>query len=271
MPGFRMKRVMLVVPCAILHLGSGVARSPESDALRGLGVEGSVDLNSAYVWRGYVASDHPVWQPSALLSYNTGKFGRMGGSVWANLDMSDRNKRLKKSGLSAVDYALFYGIDLERVELEAGHAWFTYRRALRPRGSTRELYAATGFNNNLIKPVFTVAHDYDQLDNGWYLNGGLNKEVGITDQLTAGAESTVGWGDKEYMRYYFGSQGGSGLADWESALYAQFALSDHISVGARLAWMMLLDNDARSKSSYRAAGSWERNLFYGGINLSLVY
>lgn len=262
-----------VIACSFALAGmvAGAQTLSERAPEQGFAFEASLDLKSAHVWRGYVANDRPVWQPSGTVSYDTVEFGKLGASVWANFDFSDRNRRLSKAGLGGIDYNLFYAVDVEDLELEIGHTWYTYRKVIVPRHeSTREVYAKAAINNDIVKPFVGVHYDYAAVNKGWYLNAGLNKEVGINDQLAVGAESAIGWGDDDYMGYYFNS-GGSGFADLENSVYAKYALTDHVSVGARLAWMVLLDNDARDKSAYRTAGSWDKGIVYGGVNLSVEF
>jgi hypothetical protein len=49
------------------------------------------------------------------------------------------------------------------------------------------------------------------------------------------------------------------MMDFNAAVYADFALTDHVAVGGRIAWMSLLDSDARDAEPYwdaRHAVGW---------------
>ncbi|MDX9868151.1 MAG: TorF family putative porin [Kiritimatiellia bacterium] len=230
----------------------------------GLSFALTLDLFSAYVWRGCVYNDEPVFQPAATLAYATGEFGTFGLGLWGNLDLTDRNRQVSGGGLNEIDYSLFHTFDAGDFTLEWGHLWYTFPK-VNGRDycdSTKEVYLSVSHNNDLVTPFASLTYDYDLLD-GFYFNAGLNKEVALSDQLTLGAEISVGAGDDDYMAYVGVDE--SGLMDFNASVYATYALTDALSVSAKLAWVSLLDRDARDAEPYR-----EEDLLWGGVSLNLA-
>ncbi len=232
----------------------------------GLSFDATLDLYSAYVWRGCVINDEPVWQPGATVSYATGDYGTLSANVWANLNMTDRTKHTHFGGLEEIDYTLSYEVDVGPVSLSAGHIWYTFPSISSAdyAGSTREVYATAAYNNDIVTPFVKAYYDYEYAE-GFYGNAGLTKSIDVTDQFSVGAEVSVGAADGDYMSAYFGTDD-DGLVDFNAALFCSYALTDNLSVGARVAWMSLIDSDARDNEVY-----WDEDLLWGGINLAASF
>ena len=224
----------------------------------------TLDLFSAYVWRGCVYNDEPVFQPAATLAYATERYGTFGLGLWGNLDLTDRNRKVSGGSFNEVDYSLFHAFDVGGFTLEWGHFGYTFLKAngRDSYGTTKEVYLSVSHNNDLVTPFASLAYDYDLLD-GFYFNAGLNKEVALGDQLALGAEVSVGAGDDDYMTYVGVDE--PGLMDFNFSVYAIYALTDTLSVSAKLAWVSLLDRDARDAEPYR-----EEDLLWGGVSLNLA-
>ena len=264
-----MKTGMMMAAVAAVAMGLMAQEAPvavqEEDSETGWGMEATADLFSAYVWRGCVYNDRPVFQPAAELTYATADYGTFGAGLWSNFDLTDRNRQVSGGGLNEIDYHLFYGIDVGEVSLEIGHYWYTVPRANGQDywASTREVYVYAAYNNDLVTPFACLTYDYADYD-GFYLNVGLNKEVSLSDQLTLGAEVSLGAGDDDYMAYV--GTDDAGLMDFNAAVYADFSLTDSVSVGCRIAWMSLIDSDARDAEPY-----WDEDILWGGLSVSASF
>lgn len=242
------------------------AEVKEASPDAGLSFEATLDIYSAYVWRGVVVNDRPVWQPGGTVSYATGEYGTFSAGVWANFDITDRNGFRSGGGLNEIDYTLSYAIDVEDFSLEAGHIWYTFPKVNGKDylGSTREVYGSVAYNNDIVTPSLAVYYDYAAVE-GFYGVAALNKEFALSDQLTLGVDLSLGAGDDDYMNAYFGEDS-FGLADFTAGVYASFALTDNLAVGARLAWTSLVDSGARDNELY-----WKEDILWGGINLSAAF
>jgi len=239
-----------------------VEESPD----KGLSFKATLDFYSAYVWRGCVLNDRPVWQPGATASYSTGDYGAFSLGVWANYDMTERNKSHTFGGLNEIDYTVSYSIDVRDFSLEVGHVWYTFPKANGSDyfGSTHEVFGSVAYNNEIVTPSVSVSYDCGAVD-GFYGNVALNKEVEVADRLTLGMDVSLGAGDSDYLDYYFG-ESSSGLMDFTVDVYASYALTDNVSIGAKLAWTSLIDSGARDNEVY-----WDEDILWGGINLAASF
>ncbi|HRR34252.1 MAG TPA: hypothetical protein P5026_09155 [Kiritimatiellia bacterium] len=245
----------------VLMCGTFLVRAEEEQASCPLSFEVTADLYSAYVWRGMVLNDEPVLQPGASASLPLGGYGSVGVSVWGNMDLTDRNGCVHGGGLNELDYTLSYVIDTGPVSWEAGHIWYTF--PVVNLGSTKEVYLSVSYNSEMVTPFASLTYDYDAVE-GFYANVGLSKEWSLTDPLTLGAEVSLGAGDSDYMAYVGADN--AGLMDFNVAVYASYSVTDNVSVGARLAWVSLVDRDARDAKAY-----WDKDLLWGGINFAVAF
>ena len=263
-------RSVLAAVMVLLAFNSGLlaqqAEVEEASPDAGLNFEVTLDLYSAYVFRGCAVNDRPVWQPGGTVSYSAGEYGTFSAGGWANFDITGRNGCRSGGGLNEIDYMISYSMDVNDFALEAGHVWYTFPQA----GgkdyllSTREVYGLAAYNNDIVTPSLAVYYDYAAVE-GFYGVAALNKEIALSDQLTLGADVSLGAGDEDYMNAYFGEDS-FGLADFTAGVYALFAVTDHIAVGARMAWTSLVDSGARENKVY-----WQEDILWGGINLSAAF
>lgn len=231
----------------------------------GFSFDATVDLYSAYVWRGLVVNDRPVWQPAGTISYDTGDYGTVSAGAWANFDITDRNGYRSGGGLNEIDYSASYAIDVSDFTLEAGHIWYTFPKSGGQDyfSSTREVYGSVAYNNDIVTPSLALYYDYAEYD-GYYGLAALNKEFALTDQLTLGLDLSLGAGDDDYMAY-FGADD-AGLMDFNAGAYVSYTLTDNLSVGAKVVWTSLVDSDARDNEA-----GWDEDLLWGGLNLAASF
>lgn len=245
----------------------------------------TLDVYSAYVWRGQVLNDRPVWQPGATVSYNTGDYGTFAANAWANFDMTHRVGHTAAAGLNELDYTLSYTKDVGPVSLSVGHIWYTFpklnghitdgngNRQDNYGHSTREIYVTAAYNNDLVTPFVKVYHDYEFAE-GFYGNAGLTKTVSVNDRISVGSEISLGAADSQYMRAYTqDAEKDQAFVDFNAALFTSYALTDNVSVGLRVAWMSLVDQDVR-KSINNSGGqgnNGDTDTLWGGVNLAVNF
>jgi len=276
-----MKTRMKVMAAMAVIAGSACAQEAAAPAApvavkeespdTGLAFDATLDLYSAYVWRGCVINDEPVWQPGATLSYATADYGALSANVWANANMTDRKlsdgaRHTHFGGLDELDYTLSYDVDVGPVSLSAGHIWYTFPSFTDSAYAhgTREVFATATYENKIVTPFLKAYYDYEAAE-GFYGNAGLTKSVEITDRFSVGAETSLGAADGDYMDCYFATDD-AGLVDFNAALFCSYALTDNLSVGARIAWMSLIDSDARDNEVYM-----DEDLLWGGLNLAAAF
>jgi hypothetical protein len=225
-------------------------------------VAATLDLYSAYVWHGCVLNDEPVWQPDFAISYTLGDYGTFAADAWMNFDATANNHYRHFGGINEIDYTAQYSVNVGDFSLGAGHIWYTFPSVSSANyyPSTREIFLSAAYNNSIVTPFVKGNYDYARVD-GAYLTIGLRKEVALLDKLTAGAEVALGGATHTYTQYYFnGAENSAWFTDGTAALYLKYTITDNFYVGARLAWISVMDNDL--KNFYH-----EDNLLWGGINL----
>lgn len=228
----------------------------------------TLDLYSAYVWHGCVLNDEPVWQPDLALTYSFGDYGAVTADAWMNFDATGNNSQRSFAGMNEIDYTLQYAVTLSDFSLGIGHIWYTFPAMgdTEYYPSTREIFVSAAYNNDIVVPFVKAYYDYARV-NGAYVTVGLRKEMTF-DKLTAGAEVALGGASQGYTSYYFdpdgvGNKGNYFFTDATALIYAKYAITDRISVGARLGWVSVLDNEL--KGVYH-----QDNLIWGGINLGIT-
>lgn len=233
------------------------------------------DLYSAYVWRGCILNDRPVWQPSVASSLDLFGYGALNANLWMNYDLWGQKRvgHQTFAGLSEIDYTLSYSVDIKDVSLEVGHIWYTFPKANGSdyAGSTKEVYGKAAYNNKIVTPSIGFYGDYDAVK-GWYIPVGLNHEFALTDQLTLGLDAIVGLGDKKELNAYHGGDRTleGGLCDFTADAYLSYAVTDNLSLGAKLAWTSILGGDARGNAKDQDPMD-ETDILWGGISATLTF
>jgi len=264
-----MKKLLVVALAMIAVASAGIAQeaapvvAAESSPLS---FEATLDLYSAYVWRGCVITDEPVYQPGGSIGYDLGDLGSISAGVWANFDMTDANNTRSTGGLNELDYTLSYAKDLGDFSLEAGNIWYTFPKSNGPDygNSTEEVYGKVAYNNDIVVPSFALYYDYNVVE-GFYGSFALAKDFEINDQVTAGLFGSIGAGDEDYVRAYYGSSDAAVL-DGNLGAYISYAINDNFSIGATLVWTSLIDSDVRDQGAYH-----EEDMLWGGINLAASF
>ena len=242
-------------------------REEEAPAGNPFKLEVMTDIYSAYVWRGCVINDRPVWQPSLTTGYRFDDFGTVSVGAWSNFDITGRNHQRSGLGLNEFDSSADYTLDISDFALKFGHMWYTYPKVNGPDywKTTREFYTGLAYKNEIVSPSVTAYYDYFQA-NGWYVQFGLNKEVEV-DRFVFGGDLNLGLATDNYCETYYGRGADGGLADFSADLYVSYALTDHIAVGATVAWSSLLGTDARANE----VAGWDEDCLWGGINLKASF
>jgi hypothetical protein len=236
-----------------------------------LSFECYVDLYSAYIWRGLVLTENPVWQPTAILGLNLDEYGKLYTELFANFNTSTRPRHNHCGGLDEIQYIVGYEFDIRFLKLGIAHTWCTYPSVTDSayEASTREINLNAEVDNDYVIPFVEVNIDYARVD-GIYGLIGLRKEFQVMDQLMAGVEVTVGAGTNPYTDYYFYNASKSGLVDGNIALYSQFDITDHIYLGAKIAYTAVLDSDIQGVYP-EYDNNPKDNMIWGGITFGVTF
>jgi hypothetical protein len=231
----------------------------------------TTDIYSSYVWRGLVLDKHAVVQPGATATYDLGDVGSISANVWMNWDVSQKSKHTTSTrtggGINELDGTLSYSKDLGPVGFTVGHIWYTFPGGGWPSDSysTEEVFVSLAYNNDVVTPYANAYYDYNAIK-GTYVNAGLNKEIAVNDQLTVGGDLSLGGGSSHYVNGYFGDHSTS-LTDFNVKIYSSYALNDTFSVGATLAYTVVVDDDLDGKGD----NIGDSGIVWGGINLGASF
>lgn len=230
----------------------------------------TMDLYSAYVWRGIVLNNKPVMEPGAVVSYDAGDFGTFAAGLWGNMDLDSSRSTGpdSKSKFSEVDYFASWSKDFGPMTVEGGYTFYYFSDL--DGCNVDEVYGKLAYNNDFVTPYVKAYGAFTETKSMYYTLG-LTRSFEITDKLSAGFDAVLGIGDKNYVTYYFpGADDHGALTDATAKIFASYALTDNISIGATLALSALLDSDvsngAQGNEYYRQPS--QEGVVWGGINLA---
>jgi uncharacterized protein (TIGR02001 family) len=134
----------------------------------------SLDVASAYVFRGATYNDGLVLQPGM----EVGGLAGLTFGVWGNLDLDDYDGTLEKGEFSELDPYVSYDLPVEIVDLSVGYTEYTY-----PMGANADREASVSIGKS-AGPVDLAADVFYGVD------GGIRKSLYV--ELSAGSEFELG-------------------------------------------------------------------------------
>lgn len=235
-------------------------QSPENEVT----LQANASLLSAYVWRGQVVNNGLVVQPSM-----TAAKGPLSFNVWGNYNIEGRDG-LNDGKASEYDFTAAYrlpeGLIMDKVDLDVGVIGYEFTGDMKDDPSTEEIFSVLTLGNIILTPVVSAYYDIDEV-NGWYGNFALSQTAEISDAFTAKIGGSVGYGTRNYNRYYFtnpdtkieGEDNGSGAAnDYNVYVSADYAVTEQVTLGA-LVQYTYLDGGVADNVNYTD------DLLWGGI------
>lgn len=272
-----MKRGLLT---AALIGSLGFSAAAEDAAPKIWSVGFTSEIFAGYQWHNHISNPEGAIQGtlSGEIAF-PGPF-TLGGYIWENFDLTDKRRASYATALTETDFGLNLGYaawtsDDESCALafEFGHDWMTYHNRVGrtdANPNTRELYAKSIFTNPLITPYVQVSWmyaDFGDYHAGFNYEIGLMKDIALTDRLTAGAKVNLGFENRPYQQFLFGTST-SGLTGSTLRLYSRYALTDCLSIRATLAYTGLINSDAREDLK---PTSYKRDLLWGSLALVLAF
>jgi len=231
----------------------------------------TADLYSAYVWRGQILSEKAVLQPGAVVSYDTGDFGKLSAGVWGNMDLDNPRSggTASKSTLSEADYFASWSKDIGSFSVEGGYTYYDFSDA--PGLNVDEFYGKLAYNNDFVTPYMKHYWAVTETESMYYTFG-LTRSFEVMEKLTAGFDAVIGIGSPEYVRYYFPGATDAALTDATAKIFASYALTDNLSIGATLAVSGLLDGSVvDAADDYYPYQNAQSAFVWGGINLAAAF
>ena len=201
-----------------------------------------VGLASAYVDRGQVINDNPVFQPQLTLSqYNYSL------NLWANYDFG-ANMDNVRNAVSEFDIAFAYSlpIDINQMAFDIGLINYNYPgNGDSSNPSTTELFLSSTFLSfqNIFTSSVTMFADIQEYPGVYFLFDvfapyELSEYVGLIYGFSAGYGNTS-YNDEQWSVNPSNSNNDAGWTDFNFYVNASYEVSDTLTAAASLNYMSL--------------------------------
>jgi hypothetical protein len=207
-------------------------------AARGTEATVSLDIFSAYVWRGITLNEGTVMQPSIDVALP----GGFGVNVWGNFDIADSGGALNDGEFSELDVTVSYSLSAGSFDLAAGFIQYTFPQQPGPDASdTMEIYVSAS-RSTACGAAFglDVYYDIDQVED-FYASASLSYSRAIAGRLTGEVNGSAGYAGGGWT-----ASGNPGAFDYSIALVLTLPVNEILSVGASAAFVGSLDDDTLS-------------------------
>ena len=228
-----------------------------------------VGLASAYVDRGQVINDNPVFQPQLTLSqYNYSL------NLWANYDFG-ANMDNVRNAVSEFDIAFAYSlpIDINQIAFDIGLINYNYPgNGDSSNPSTTELFLSSTFLSfqNIFTSSVTMFADIQEYPGVYFLFDvfapyELSEYVGLIYGFSAGYGNTS-YNDEQWSVNPSNSNNDAGWTDFNFYVNASYEVSDTLTAAASLNYMSL--NGSAYESAARDIGYQANQILWGAVNLA---
>ncbi len=217
-------------------------------------VSASVDFASAYIFRGVTLNNGLVMQPGAEVSGLPipEEFGSLAAGIWGNYDIDDEDG--DGSDMSEIDYYISYSLPITVVDLGVSYTEYTYPQSGSSNDKEIGVSIGKGIGDSGVYTSFAANYGVGgAIDEVWYLQGGVDYGMDLSDALSLSAGVTVG--------YIIAEDAPDGFNDATASVGLSYALNDNWSVNGSLVYVAQLDDDVLTDSAYDKAG-------YASVGLS---
>ena len=202
-----LKRNSVVLGLALIAFVAGTAAAEDKVVTVGV----SADYFSKYIWRGQNVDNSSVLQPAVSAS----AYG-FTGSIWGNIDLTNRSKVAPDNAweFSEYDLTLDYTNTIPGIDWLSGSVGTIYYQfPNQVYDPTTEIYGGFGLPKVPLTPSFKWYRDV-QAYKGSYFQFGvgqlLDKLYVMNENCYCGLQlgASYGWGNAAYNKGYFGVDGG---------------------------------------------------------------
>jgi len=175
-----MKKVVMIVSAGMMMAAGSVLA----------GGSASLDLASAYVFRGVTFNDGLVLQPGVKVA----EYGVTLGA-WGNLDLDDYAGAVAENQFSEIDLYGSYALPVEAADISVGYTEYTYPGA--EGEADREVSLSIGLKV-LASPSVAVYYGVDGgIDKTLYIEGAVGHELELGEGIGLKLGATVGYVDPD--------------------------------------------------------------------------
>lgn len=240
------------------------------------------DIMSAYVSKGAVGDDEPVFQPDVYVEMPLG----FSFDVWANMNLTDANCQWDPDTggkWSEFDLTLDWTAPIEGpVSVTVGGTYFVYPQAKgdvvvaaeeeareiepsTPADGSYELFVKLGVDC-ILQPALQFYHDC-QSSGDWYILGKIGHDFELTDLLSLGLGATVGFVGDDFAERY-GSDDGAAFSHAQIDAKLGYAVTDAFEAHVKAAFSTLIDGDIRDAMD---DDGYDLDYFFGGVGCSYTF
>ena len=278
-----------VLAAAFFCIPAGAAEEPVEEAdddtyvsILDHYVDLSTELSfySAYVWRGQILFDRPVWQPAQNVFLKFGEnaeYGALKFRFWANFAIDGNKPPHRFGGMSIVDERVGYvKTFFDCLDFDVGAILYQFpNRHSRGLRETDELLAGVKWRNPYVTPSFYVWWDFDENghndDNAMFFDFDFTRAFALTDQLSLNLGSGFGVANGSYMDHYTkGDVDGTAFNYFHHDLGLWYKITDNLKLGASLTYFYNLSRQVRH-SSYDMHESYNAGILRGGVHLAVSW
>lgn len=217
-----------------------------------------------YNRRGMVENERGVAQGEAKTRLPVPFGGAFQLKAWANMDLTQHTGDAwfpdgHGGEVTEVDLTGSYGRPVGPLDLSAG--WTTY---VLPHGNeflngdrptTGEVFAAIGADvlpesSFGFYPLFIAFYDPVEVD-GFYLNAGVSKGWGLTEDLRLILGASLGYSEENHSLWTYGFEA-AGFTDLRGTLTLEYRVTDTVTLAAGVAASTILDDEIREWVEHRA-------------------
>lgn len=246
-----MKKLVLAITLSLAMVLGIMA--PSQVLAKDWSVDFDVTYNSKYVWRGMVATDESVLQPSISFSFKGFSAG-----VWGNLDLTDTNG--EQSSFTEVDLWAEYSHTFGIVSPKVGLIYYHFPPD--DSANTTEIYVGVDFDV-LLSPSLTIYYDVDQIQ-GFYVSLGISHSFDLFKKgnISAGLDlsATIGWGSADYNEGYWGVDKNA-FNDVLFSAGLPIKVGQYVTITPMVNYSIVIDSDLRDTTT-------DPDNFYAGISVT---
>ena len=264
-----MKKLMFAAVAALAFTAFAEEATSEAEDTCNIPVWGFANygLSSGYKLYGSLVNSEPTLQGYAEINCNL-PLGYAGVGVWSNSDLTDKRRSSLRRAFNEFDFNVHWGNDFwfnddktYGIFYLTDVVWYYYPqtgRQGRP-NTTQDWNHYFEFKNPFVNPFVKWVHEYH--NGGDLIDFGAKKTIAVCDKLSITPQADFFWRSSSY-RWCFpgfgyttaGHRAGRGLASMDLGVTANYQLTDHFGLFAKVSYCQILDQGLR-ETAERATGS----------------
>ncbi len=242
----------------------------------------TADVTSGYLLYGALMNSQPCAQGGVEAGASNDLLGRFGVGAWANSDLTGRRHTFGKA-VNEDDFYIHYGRAFEIAEkvsfnMRLMHMWYWYPHSTGRTGkacpSKREVYVIGSLEKPYVVPYAMFTHEWELTD-GSYLECGLRRRCDLGGGFSLTPSVSGNWLSHGYMTIFPAPRGEDacerGVGCLRGSLIAEYALTEHFSLHARIDYVSLVNDELRGAVRDAHNTPYMNDFVWGSVGCSLSF